>query len=79
MRLDRLKLQLQTAVDMAFHARQEILEAALAERNQNTALELARFEYIPDYQVGYSYRSISAKRCSAAGQCYAREHAFDRF
>jgi outer membrane protein, heavy metal efflux system len=54
-RLDRLKLQLQTAVDMAFHARQEILEAALAERNQNTALELARFEYIPDYQVGLEY------------------------
>jgi outer membrane protein TolC len=54
-RLDRLTLQLQTAVDMAFHARQEILAAALTERNQNTALELARFEYIPDYQVGYSY------------------------
>jgi outer membrane protein TolC len=53
--LDRIKLQLQTAVEMAFHARQEILEAALNERNQNTALELAKFEYIPDYQVGYSY------------------------
>jgi cobalt-zinc-cadmium efflux system outer membrane protein len=55
MRLDRLNLQIATAIDVAFHARQEILEAALAERNQNTALELARFEYIPDYQVGYSY------------------------
>ncbi len=53
--LDRIKLQLDTAVDMAFHTRQEILEAALNERNQNTALELAKFEYIPDYQVGYSY------------------------
>jgi cobalt-zinc-cadmium efflux system outer membrane protein len=55
MRLVGLNLQLQPAIDMAFHARQEILEAALTERNQNTALELARFEYIPDYQVGYSY------------------------
>jgi len=55
LRLKRLNLALQTAVDMAFHARQEILEAALTERNQNTALELARFEYMPDYQVGYSY------------------------
>ena len=55
MHLERLTMSLQTAVDMAFHARQEILEAALTERNQNTALELARFEYIPDYQVGYSY------------------------
>jgi cobalt-zinc-cadmium efflux system outer membrane protein len=53
--LARLKLELQTAVDMAFRSRQEILEAALAERNQNTALELARFEYIPDYQVGLEY------------------------
>ena len=50
-----MTLQLQTAVDMAFRARQEILEAALSERNQNTALELAKFEYLPDYQVGYAY------------------------
>ena len=54
-RLNRMDLRLQTAVDMAFHARQEILEAALSERNQNTALELAKFEYVPDYQVGYEY------------------------
>jgi cobalt-zinc-cadmium efflux system outer membrane protein len=58
MRLDRLNLQLQPAIDMAFHARQEILEAALSERNQNTALELAKFEYVPDYQVGFSYDSF---------------------
>ncbi|HLI79628.1 MAG TPA: TolC family protein, partial [Candidatus Binataceae bacterium] len=55
MRLTRLNLPLQTAVDMAYHARQEILEAALTERNQNTALELAKMEYLPDYQVAYSY------------------------
>ncbi|HXN84693.1 MAG TPA: TolC family protein, partial [Candidatus Binataceae bacterium] len=54
-RLVPLNLPLQTAVDMAFHNRQEILEAALTERNQNTALELAKFEYVPDYQVAYSY------------------------
>jgi len=54
-RVAPLKLRLQTAVDMAFRARQEILEAALTERNQNTALELAKFEYIPDYQVGFEY------------------------
>ena len=55
MRLSRLDLRLQTAVEMAFHARQEILAAALTERNQNTALELARFEYVPDYNVGLEY------------------------
>ena len=55
MHLDRLSMPLKTAIDMAFHARQEILEAALSERNQNTALDLARFEYVPDYQVAASW------------------------
>jgi len=55
MRLDRLSLPLKTAVEMASQARQEILEAALTEKNQNTALELARFEYVPDYQVALDY------------------------
>jgi cobalt-zinc-cadmium efflux system outer membrane protein len=58
MHVARLGLQLQTAVEMAYHARQEILAAALAERNQTTALELAKFEYIPDYQVGLEYDQI---------------------
>jgi outer membrane protein TolC len=58
MHVARLGLQLQTAVEMAYHAREEILAAALAERNQTTALELAKFEYIPDYQVGLEYDQI---------------------
>ena len=59
MRLDRMSLQLQTAMDMAFRARQEILEAALSERNQNTALELAKFEYVPDYRSATTSISFS--------------------
>src|SRR5271166_1054806 len=55
MRLDRLTLPLHTAEDMAARTRQEILEAALTEHNQSTALELAKFEYIPDYQVAYGF------------------------
>ena len=55
LRVDRMKVALTAAVDMAFRMRQEILEAALTERNQNTALELAKFEYVPDYQVAFSY------------------------
>jgi outer membrane protein TolC len=55
MRLNRLAIPLRTVVDMATRTRQEILEAALTERNQGTALELARFEYLPDYQVAYSF------------------------
>jgi outer membrane protein, heavy metal efflux system len=53
--LERVTLRLQTAVDMAYHARQEILEAALSEKNQDTAVKLAKFEYLPDYSVGYEF------------------------
>lgn len=53
--LERLKLPLTTAVDMATRARQEILEVALSERNSNTALELAQMEYLPNYSVGLEY------------------------
>jgi cobalt-zinc-cadmium efflux system outer membrane protein len=54
-RLDRVTLSLQTAVDLAYNARQEILEAALSEKNQDTAVKLAKFEYVPDYTVGYEF------------------------
>jgi outer membrane protein, heavy metal efflux system len=36
-------------------ARQEILEAALAEQNQSTAVTLAQLEYAPDYSVGFGF------------------------
>jgi outer membrane protein TolC len=42
-------------VDRATEARQEILETALAEKNSDTALKLARMEYLPDYSVGYTF------------------------
>ncbi|MFI5361005.1 MAG: TolC family protein [Elusimicrobiota bacterium] len=37
---------------LQFH--QEILEAALTERNAKTALTLARLEFLPDFNVGYT-------------------------
>ena len=55
MRLQPVKLPLDTLVDMATRIRQEILQTALAERNSNTALELARMEYLPDFTVGYTF------------------------
>ena len=55
LKLEPLKLPLTTAVDMAFRARQEILEAALTENNSKTALELAQMEYLPDYTVGTEF------------------------
>ena len=57
-RLKPLELRLDKAVDTAMHARQEILEAALAEKNSTTALKLAEMEYLPDYTVGYEFDYI---------------------
>ncbi|MGO9058900.1 MAG: TolC family protein [Candidatus Binataceae bacterium] len=56
--LKRLELRLDKAVDTATHARQEILAAALAEKNTTTALKLAEMEYLPDYTVGYEFDYI---------------------
>jgi outer membrane protein TolC len=56
--LKRLELRLDKAVDTAVHARQEILAAALAEKNSTTALKLAEMEYLPDYTVGYEFDYI---------------------
>jgi outer membrane protein TolC len=57
-RLKRLDLRLDKAVDTATHVRQEILAAALAEKNSTTALKLAEMEYLPDYTVGYEFDYI---------------------
>ena len=56
--LKRLEFPLDKAVDAAMHARQEILKAALAEKNSTTALKLAEMEYLPDYTVGYEFDYI---------------------
>ncbi len=55
MRLEPVKLPLDTLVDMATRIRQEILQTALTERNSNTALELAKMEYLPDFTLGYNF------------------------
>ena len=56
--LTRLGLSLDHAVDAATHARQEVLEAALAEKNSTTAMKLAQMEYLPDYSIGYEFDYI---------------------
>ena len=56
--LKRLEFPLDKAVDTATHVRQEILEAALAEKNSTTALKLAEMEYLPDYTIGYEFDYI---------------------
>ncbi len=55
MRLQPVKLRLDTLTDMATRVRQEILETALSERNADTAVEMAKMEYLPDFTVGYNF------------------------
>ena len=50
-----LTIPLDTLVDRAEGLRQEILEASLNERNSNTALQLAKMEYLPDFTVSYFF------------------------
>ncbi len=42
-------------IDRATRVRQEILETALAEKNNATALTLAKMEYLPNYTIGYEF------------------------
>ena len=55
LKLEALTFPLDALIDRAYAARQEILEAALAERNSNTALYLAKMEYLPDFTAGIQY------------------------
>jgi outer membrane protein, heavy metal efflux system len=56
--LKPMEINLDKAVDTATHARQEILEAALTEKNSTTALKLAEMQYLPNYTVGYEFDYI---------------------
>jgi outer membrane protein TolC len=56
--LEPLSLPLDQEIETATHARQEILEAALTEKNSTTAVKLAEMEYLPDYNVGYEFDYI---------------------
>lgn len=56
--LKPLTVALDALVDRASASRQEILEAALNEKNLDTALTLAKMEYLPDYSLGYEFDYI---------------------
>ncbi len=53
--LSGIKTGLDQLIELAQSSRQEILEAALTERNSQTALILAKLEYAPDYTLGYTF------------------------
>ena len=46
---------LDEVIERAVSSRQEILQAALTERNQDTAVTLAQLEYVPDYMLGFGF------------------------
>jgi outer membrane protein, heavy metal efflux system len=56
--LKPLQIRLDDAVETARHARQEIIEAALAEKNSTTALRLAKMEYFPNYTLSGEFDHI---------------------
>jgi outer membrane protein TolC len=53
--LGTFETPLDTIIARAVTSRQEILETALTERNQSTALTLANLEYAPDYTITIGY------------------------
>jgi outer membrane protein, heavy metal efflux system len=55
LKFEPLKIPLDTLADRAAGLRQEILGASLTERNSNTALKLAKMEYLPDFTVSYFF------------------------
>jgi outer membrane protein TolC len=66
--LEPLKSSMNALVDAGLQARQELLEAALGEKNAKTALTLARLEFFPDFNVGYSQnRYLVGSAAPAAG------------
>lgn len=53
--LEPVRERLDDLIDRAWSKRQEILQLALASQNAESALELARLQYAPDYSVGYFF------------------------
>lgn len=53
--LATFETSLDQIVARAVSSRQEILQAALTEQNQDTAVTLAQLEYAPDYTLGFGF------------------------
>lgn len=53
--LASFEMTLDKVIERAISSRQEILQAALMEQNQDTAITLAQLEYAPDYNVAFGF------------------------
>ena len=66
--LEPMKAPMDALIDAGLQSRQELLEAALSEKNAQTAVKLARLEFLPDFTAGYSQnRYLVASAAPAAG------------
>ncbi len=61
-----LTIRVDTMVDRAWRMRQEIMQAALAQNNSETALNLAKMEYLPDFTASYIFDHYLLKSAAPA-------------
>jgi outer membrane protein, heavy metal efflux system len=69
-----IPLSLNQLVDRAAAVRQEIIEAALNQKNMETALELAKLEYAPNYTLGYTFDNYLLSSAAPAQNGRMQDH-----
>jgi len=74
--LEPLGLSLDQLIERAAAERQEILEAVLTQKNNDTSLELAKFEYAPDYTLGYTFDNYLLSSAAPAENGRMQDHGF---
>jgi cobalt-zinc-cadmium efflux system outer membrane protein len=74
--LEPMRLTLDELINRAAAARQEILAAALAEKNNDTALELAKLEYAPNYTLSYTFDNYLLSSAAPAPNGRMQDHGF---
>jgi outer membrane protein, heavy metal efflux system len=71
-----LDIPLNRLIDQAARVRQEILQAALAQRNALTSLQLAKLEYAPDFTLGYTFDNYLLSSAAPAMNGRMQDHGF---
>jgi outer membrane protein, heavy metal efflux system len=74
--LKAVEMPVDKLIDLAARVRQEILETALAERNSETALQLAKLEYAPDYTLGYTFDNYLLSSAAPSPSGRMQDHGF---
>jgi outer membrane protein TolC len=74
--LTALTAREQNLAARATYKRQELLEAALAQRNSQKALSLAKLEYAPDFLFGYEYNNWDSRYAAPCATCVGTHNFF---